>query len=85
MPLISADTFHQLLKVNNRAVVVQSNTDKLYPTLGYYNKSCLPTILQQIEQSNYKMQSLLKELNAHSVNIDDARSLLNFNSPEDIR
>ena len=85
MPFISADTFHQLLKVNNRAVVVQSNTDKLYPTLGYYNKSCLPTILQQIEQGNYKMQCLIKELNAHSVKIDDARSLLNFNSPEDIR
>lgn len=87
MPYITGNIIKQILneKSHNMAVVAKSKTEKIYPTLGYYNKSCLPIILQQIEQGNYKMQWLLKKLNAQSVVIDDAKSLLNFNSPEDIR
>ncbi|TRX70978.1 molybdenum cofactor guanylyltransferase [Carboxylicivirga sp. M1479] len=87
MPFITSDIFNKVLchKDESAVVVVKSTTGKLYPTLGYYNKSCLPVIHQHIELQHYKMQLLLKELNAKTVLIEDAHSLLNFNSPEDLR
>ncbi|WP_430815051.1 molybdenum cofactor guanylyltransferase [Carboxylicivirga sp. RSCT41] len=87
MPFITPDVFRKILdeKADSVAAIIKSSSDKLYPTLGYYNKSCLPLILQQIEHQNYKLQWLLKELKAKAISIADPKQLLNFNYPEDIQ
>lgn len=86
MPFITTDIFNRILenKANSKVTVVESISGKLYPTLGYYQKSCLPVILQFIEQGQYKLQLLMKALNAKTIQIENHKSLLNFNSPEDL-
>ncbi|MBS2210888.1 molybdenum cofactor guanylyltransferase [Carboxylicivirga mesophila] len=86
MPFITTELFDKLLneKGENKAAIAVSAINKIYPTLGYYHKSCLPVILQFIEQGQYKLQLLIKELKAQTILIEDDKSLLNFNSPEDL-
>ncbi len=86
MPFITTDIFEQILenKSDSAVTVVESDSGKVYPTLGYYQKSCLPVILQFIEQGQYKLQLLMKALNAATIQIEDNKSLLNFNTPEDL-
>ncbi|MBK3519281.1 molybdenum cofactor guanylyltransferase [Carboxylicivirga marina] len=86
MPFVTNEIFEQVLnkKGDSSVAVIESMTHKVYPTLGYFHKSCLPIIKQQIVKGQYKLQLLLKELKAQTILIDDTKALLNFNSPEDL-
>ena len=86
MPLIKSEDFKKIIDDKKESTaVVQSSTQKVYPTLGYYPKRSLTTIINQIEKKQYKLQLLLKELNAQYIGIDDENALLNFNQPEDLK
>lgn len=87
MPGIHAGLFNKILhkKGNNHAVVVARGDGKIFPVLGYYNKSALPVIRAQIEKKDYKLQSLLEKLGAKTVVVLEDDALLNVNYPEDVK
>ena len=86
MPGIQISVFRRILeeKKGFQAVVAADSSGKNYPVLGYYNKNVLPVIENQIEKGDFKMQHLLKELNAQTVVFPD-EVLKNINYPEDLQ
>lgn len=61
---------------------------KIEPLFGFYSKTILPIVEQQIKTENFKMIDLLNECNTLFFNIDSATNgsivFKNFNSPEDV-
>ena len=86
MPGIKPSVLEKILeeKKNFQVVVAACSNGKTYPVLGYYNKNVLPVIEKQIEKGDFKMQHLLKELNAQTVVFHD-ETLKNINFPEDLQ
>lgn len=86
MPGIQPAIFKKILdkKKEFQAVVATDSSGKIYPVLGYYNKSVLPAIENQIEKGDFKVLHLLKELNAQKVVFPDD-VLKNINYPEDLQ
>ncbi len=86
MPGIEPKILIEILKEKNNslAVVAADSTGKIYPVLGYYSKNVLPVIEKQISKSDFKMQHLLKELDAKIVVFPD-EVLKNINYPEDLQ
>ncbi len=82
MPNIHPYLFELVLqkKSGKQAVVVTDKKGKVFPVFGYYNKSALPVIRQQIKTGNLKMLSLLKLLDAETVvsYYDDVLSNINY-------
>ena len=86
MPGIQSEVLKKILDKKNglQVVVAADSKGKLFPVLGYYNKSALPAIEKQIAKGDFKMQHLLKELNAQTI-IFPEEILKNINYPEDLQ
>ena len=87
MPEIQSEILEQFLKKKegNSAVVATGSTGKLFPVLGYYRKSALEIVENQIEKGNYKLEDLIIALAAEKVIVPDDKILSNINYPEDLR
>lgn len=87
MPNIHPGMFKTILqnKNGNKSVIVGDKEGKVFPVIGYYNKSALPVIQHQIKTGNYKMLSLVKELHAETIVIHSESLLSNLNYPEDLQ
>ncbi len=87
MPNIHSEMFEKILQNTNGkpAAVIGNKEGKIIPVFGYYRKSILPVIQHQIKTGNYKLLSLLNELNAETVVIDSESFFANLNYPEDIK
>lgn len=86
MPGIQPAVFKKILeeKGKSNAVVASNSSGKIYPVLGYYNKNALAVIENQIVNGDFKMQHLLKELNAQTV-VFPEETLKNINYPKDLQ
>lgn len=86
MPDVQAEDLKTILdKKNNAQVIVASDPNgKLYPVLGYYNKSILPIIEKQILTGDFKLQHLMKELKTQTIVFPEEK-LKNMNYPEDLQ
>ena len=87
MPNILAETLKTILdnKKGQMAVVAADPDGKFFPVFGYYNKSALAIIEHQINKGDYKLQNLLKKLDAKTVVVSDLRELSNINYPKDLK
>ncbi len=65
--------------------VIYSCADKLYPTLGFYNKNILPIVEKQITACDYKLRNLLQQIDYQIVKVEDEKLLYNINTPEDYK
>ncbi len=85
MPEIHSLIFEKILQARegNQAVVAARGDGKYFPVLGYYRKSALEIVEKQIHKGDFKMQNLLKILNAETVVFADSE-LVNINHPEDL-
>ena len=86
MPSLSPEIFELIMqkREGNFAVVVADDTGKVFPIPGWYRKSALPVIRQQINKGDYKMRSLLKKLDAETVVVSSEELLTNINYPSDL-
>lgn len=87
MPGISPNILKLILQkatVKN-VVVAASGEGKIFPVLGYFSKTALPVIQNQIQKGDFKLMALLKELHADTVVVPDEEELLNVNCPEDLK
>ncbi len=60
------------------------------PLIAFYNKSCLPAMQKQLNSGNYKMQSLLNEVNTKWVDSEKwiakyPKIFRNLNNPSDLK
>lgn len=86
-PFLSINLFRETLKetAGYEAAVPILQDGKVEPLAGYYSKEALPTIIQQIEKGDYKLQNLLKAMNTKYVSITNPAYLMNINTPRDLR
>lgn len=87
MPDIQPEILEQILQKtkSNRAVVATGSSGKLFPVLGYYRKSALEIVENQIDKGNYKLEDLVIALAAEKVIVSDDKILSNINYPNDLR
>ncbi len=87
MPGISSGMLEKIIQraEGKEAVVAVSPEGKVFPVLGCYRKAALPVIQNQIKKGDYKMLSLLKELDAGKVVVSSDELLANVNYPEDLQ
>jgi molybdopterin-guanine dinucleotide biosynthesis protein A len=85
-PFLKSNLFSEILKnvEGYEATVPILKDGKVEPLAGYYSKEALPTIIQQIEKGDYKLQNLLKAINTKYIAITDANCLANINTPQDL-
>lgn len=87
MPGISPNILKLILQnvAGKNAVVAASSEGKIFPVLGWFSKTALPVIQNQIQKGDFKMMVLLKELHAETVLVTDEEEFLNVNYPEDLK
>lgn len=67
------------------AVVAVSADGRIHPLCGIYKKSCVPAMERRLEQGNYRMQELLKELRVKTYQVKTGSwRLQNVNTPEEL-
>lgn len=86
MPKIKPAVIEKIISTlsGQSAVVVREAAGKTNPLLGYYNRSCLKGLKEQIDKGEYMMQEAVIALNAEKVTIDDHQSLVNMNDLKDM-
>lgn len=86
MPGINSEILKGILQNSEgkSMVVAASGEGRVFPVLGWYSKTALPVIQNQIIKGDYKLLSLLKKLNAETVVVNTGEELLNVNYPEEL-
>lgn len=70
-PFVRKEMFDYLLKKHeNIDVSVVSSQDKIHPLIGVYSKNCNKPIEQAIHSGQFKLMSLLDQLNCQIITID---------------
>lgn len=90
MPKISMELIDILkynLNENDKCIVFEDKSGRIYPLGGIYSKDCLPYVKEMIYSNNYKLTSLVKKLNGKIIslkNVDISEEVLrNINNPEE--
>jgi molybdenum cofactor guanylyltransferase len=87
MPFVDRELFtamHQEINGYDCAVLMDSN-GKATPLVGFFNRSILPIIIQQIKSGDYKISKLLKKLNVKYYQTTNSMVSVNFNSMNDLK
>lgn len=70
---------------NYDAVVIKDNKDKIYPIGAVYSKKIVPVIKEHIDKKDYKLQNLVKDINANIISLNESMFnedvLSNINNP----
>lgn len=87
MPGVRPEILKRILNQaeGKKAVVAASAQGKVFPVLGWYSKTALPVVQNQIEKGDFKLMELLSELRAETVLVVDDGALLNVNHPHDLK
>lgn len=86
MPFISRYLVNSLIRIDfNGDVLLPVVDGKEQPLCAVYKKTCLDKIKFQIENKNYKLKSMLKDLNVTYILVNDERAMTNVNTPEEYR
>lgn len=90
MPKVTAELIRKLsarLDEDTEAVIVRKEDGRRYMTGAVYAKSLLPRLKEQIEEKNYRMQSLLDSGRVKFLDFEELGvcpdTLDNINTPED--
>lgn len=86
MPFIDKNLINMLSqqKFFGEALIPVVN-GKIEPLCGIYKKSCIKTIEMMIKEENYKLMNLLKRISVTYLPVDNEKSFLNINTPEQYR
>ncbi|MBW6536087.1 MAG: molybdenum cofactor guanylyltransferase [Mariniphaga sp.] len=87
MPGINPEILKRILQNSKgkNSVVATDGQGKIFPVLGWYSKTALPVIQNQIERGDFKLMALLNELRAETVVVADDEALLNVNYPHELK
>jgi molybdenum cofactor guanylyltransferase len=81
-PFISEKSIDAILAINAKAVVARHN-GKIHPTVGVYDKSVAPELIEMIVQNKHKLTLFLEKIGTIFVDLDDGAELANLNRYED--
>jgi molybdopterin-guanine dinucleotide biosynthesis protein A len=91
MPFPDRRIFEQLLQHrDNVNAVVPVNNGKFEPVFALYHKSCLPHIVEMLDQKNFRIQDLFTRISAFCIDTTEfpkgwQRSMANVNTPADLQ
>ena len=66
---------------NSKCLVAQDLHGGLHPLCAVYHRDLLPAVANRIEHKWFKLQDLLKEIDAQAFSIADVSLLANINTP----
>ncbi len=89
-PNISATVIKQLLiKTENYDTILPYHHNRFDPLTAYYNKSCIPILKEMINNKEYKLQHIIKNLNYKKVYFKDEdetlKEFININDKNDLK
>ncbi|MDN5213972.1 molybdenum cofactor guanylyltransferase [Fulvivirgaceae bacterium BMA12] len=87
MPMISKKTLQHLLDHDEgQRIITYKSKEKAFPEvlLTIYKKEIFPAIRQAVENENYSLQRLLKEVETRFIAPEDEITLVNVNTAEDL-
>ncbi len=87
-PLLNLNVFHKIIENvdnNNQAVIPRIGKNTVEPLVGYYSKDIVQKIKHQIENKNYKLQSLLTLIDTKFVDFENSYLFKNLNTPIDVK
>ncbi|AJH00207.1 molybdopterin-guanine dinucleotide biosynthesis protein MobA [Clostridium beijerinckii] len=72
---------------DDMCVVVKDSKDRLYPLGGIYSKKIMPIVKMMIDNKDYKLGNLIKNVNGRIIPLSDMgfdrEVLMNINSPDE--
>ncbi len=87
IPLFNSQTLTALHSnaVPEKEVVYATANGKDHPLVGFYKKSLLKKLENALDNNDLKVMNFVKEQNFQKIEIDDARSLSNINTPLELQ
>ncbi len=88
MPLLNTKVIAYLLKQSNPKLLLNLLEIDQQPQMltGLYHKNIIPYLTKLIEQKNYRLRSLLRQMPAKLIPADSFRdNLLNVNTPNELK
>gem|GEM_PF-171529 len=82
MPFITVKTIMEMfddIKSDTDCVVLKGR-EKVYPTVGIYNKRIIKNVSKQIMQGNYRLMHLLENVDTVFTKCTDEKQLININT-----
>lgn len=84
MPFINKSLIRDMINIDFKGdVLVPIVDNKEQPLFAVYKKSCIPKIKSQIDARNYKLKSIINELDVSYIYINDSKSMTNINTPNE--
>ncbi|MCR5372697.1 MAG: NTP transferase domain-containing protein [Solobacterium sp.] len=84
-PLLKRDTIVRMYRMlDDHDAVILRTAGRIHPTIGIYRKRILPAVEKQIREKDYRMSSLLQEIQTAYCDTDDPVETMNINTPEDL-
>ena len=77
-PLLEAAAKH----TSKDAIIAR--TDYPHPLIGIYRRSITPLLAKELQQGNYKLNSILKKADTLFVDFTEDERFLNLNTPADL-
>ncbi len=86
-PFVDRSVIEPLLKAaakhpSKDAII--AHTDYPHPLIGIYRRSIAPLLAKEIENGNYKLNSILKKADTLFVDFKEDERFLNLNTPADL-
>jgi len=87
IPLFNTQTLTTLYlnALPEKEVVYAAANGKDHPLVGFYKKSLLKKLEDALDNNDLKVMNFVKEQNFQKIEIDDARSLSNINTPLELK
>lgn len=87
IPLFNTQTLTTLYlnALPEKEVVYAAANGKDHPLVGFYKKSLLKKLEDALDNNDFKVMDFVKERDFQKIEIDDARSLSNINTPLELK
>lgn len=85
MPFISAKTIMEMfddIKSETDCALLKGK-ERIYPTVGIYNKRLIKNVSEQIMQRDYRLMNLLENINTVFTECSDEKQFININTPSE--
>lgn len=82
MPFISAKTIMEMFDdiKSDTGCALLKGKERIYPTVGIYNKRIIKNVSEQIMQRDYRLMNLLENINTVFTECSDEKQLININT-----
>ncbi|MFH1618002.1 MAG: molybdenum cofactor guanylyltransferase, partial [Candidatus Margulisiibacteriota bacterium] len=75
MPSVKAELVQYLCSFNEGQAIVAKTNGLPQPLLGVYNRNCLSSIKEHIYRKDYKLSSLLQDIDTRYVEEDELKKI----------